>query len=1776
MKTTGSYCLWIKRMSGVLAGLLLTASAYAGDAARISTTSNAEGGRIVVEVEGPEPEVPLFFSATADHVINLDAEEIVTGIQLNLRVVQGKPEVFTLGLSGDGEIVTVTGAGLRDWAVRQESGMRFLDLRPILPGENAKPIEKLDVVIQARLREPNVPGTQSVLLVTPGDAVGFSSKIALNSQGSVDVSVSRATGVTPVDDEGVDDSKRTFRFLSTGDGQIDVTLSQRGGAVPEAELTGVRIVGRVNEDTGSVEFDLRGSIHAQKTGARLEILSGRAALSGIASGEGWHVELVSKNGRIVYELVCEREGEIPVEIPFAAALREDGDWKRIGFRMPAGAVVPIQLNGLTGDVEFDANMSVVPSRTGEGWQGFLPGDGTTTLGWKQTREAEEGSLFYSTVEYTDVRVGAGLLRQWSQINLRVLQGKLPGVSLQLAGPGEILAVEGANVVGWKVLPGEDVRTLEVTFSRPVEGEGTLVIRSQSALGGFPVRADPLRITPVDVVRHTGMVRVANSGAVSLEVTSVEGMLQLAPGQFPGDGVEPGVRQAFVYRFPSADYKYRVSAEQIQPEVGLSQITIYELVETDRVLRSDLELDIREAPLRDWTIGIPEDYAVVSVNGDAVVDYAIESEAVDGYRALKILFGSAVHGRQLLRLRLEKNQAAAAGEWQLPPLRFPNAKTVRGHIGAVSVPGYRMVPGEIEELVEVPLSYFPTQVGGLQQAWRLRESTWSAALQIEALGQSVQADVFHLYSLKEGVVFGSVLINYFVVGAPSNEWRIEVPQSVGNIDVVGQNVRRDWRRDGDEVIVSLHQPVLGAGTLLVTFEQPMSARGGTIRPGEVRPLGVQSERGYVHVVSPLQVKHEISVAEGGLLKLEPLELPTEYRLLTSSPSLAVYQYTARPFSFEMGVEWFDQGETVDQIVDFAQLSSQVSRDGQVVTDARFFVKTRGRKALRMKLPEGMQLWEARVDNQVVNARADGEQTLVPLPARMNPNEPVEVALRFGQAAVGSGQTVNLTAPQLLVPTVINEWVLRCDPEHLLVPKGGNADLVGQRLRPTGFETISGMGMGSGALLFGLIAATMFLLRGSASGISVAGGVIAGCVAIVVALGLAMEVGMYRWSSVGELSYSATVVPAGEAVSIRVANIEASAAMISWTGITVAFVGVGLLIAGFVRRSIGPVGPSIVAASGALLVVFGFLSQRGGAAYFYMLIVAVLAIGVIVGLIRWLRSRREGDGTGDAGSGATVVVPVIAFMTILASGTVGTPTLEARDRVLPEPPVVSASREAAETMIQTWSIRDNRLFAEVDVSVRGKPGDSFLLLVAPAVVTEFQSDDLRIGTVEGPAGTAYHIAPTREGLLTARVRYEMPVPDYARGVAVPTGPAAIQHITLELDEGGWEFSSPTAVRVSATAANSAVKSSASIVLAPVGKPYIAFSPKRRDVSTEETQFFVEASNLFVPGPGVVNGYTRFTVRPAQGRVSQLAFQIAEGFTVGDVRNGPVGEWRFHPQKRELIVAIEPAQAGAFNLDVETQLGTAALPVDLSLEPVRVVGAAGEVGMLAIAFGGDAQPESIRPTGLSPVNIEDFDSGLIPRGRDGGALAVLQNVWRYGQEEGRLRLKVAAVAPEVRVGSRQVFSVDDDRLVMAVDLNVSITRVGLFNLSFSLPDGLEVESLSGPALGHWTEADEDGGRIVTLHLNGRTIGEQAFSLTLSGPAPEAQESWSVPKFLCAKPRDKPVSCCSCRGRGYGCVPSIVRTRPNSIRVRLAGFNRELSRFDCSRKTGRLELGLRCLILG
>ena len=96
-----------------------------------------------------------------------------------------------------------------------------------------------------------------------------------------------------------------------------------------------------------------------------------------------------------------------------------------------------------------------------------------------------------------------------------------------------------------------------------------------------------------------------------------------------------------------------------------------------------------------------------------------------------------------------------------------------------------------------------------------------------------------------------------------------------------------------------------------------------------------------------------------------------------------------------------------------------------------------------------------------------------------------------------------------------------------------------------------------------------------------------------------------------------------------------------------------------------------------------------------------------------------------------------------------------------------------------------------------------------------------------------------------------------------------------------------------------------------------------------------------------------------------------------------------------------------------------------------------------------------------------------------------------------------------SKQVLSLGDERVVLGVNFAAEISRAGLFQLSFPCQTDLKSSRLRVSALHHWSELTEDDQRQIILHLNGKTIGTQTFSLTLAGTAPTDVGDWQIPRF-------------------------------------------------------------------
>src|SRR5204862_8015116 len=137
-----------------------------------------------------------------------------------------------------------------------------------------------------------------------------------------------------------------------------------------------------------------------------------------------------------------------------------------------------------------------------------------------------------------------------------------------------------------------------------------------------------------------------------------GLSQVSPEQFPESDATKAAfhsagEQRFAYRFSGADFALRIQADQILPEVTVSHVLAYHFAENELDIDSEIELDVREAPLRELLLQVPKGYAVARLNAPGLTDYFLRDLEGSDEAELRLVYAQPVSGRQVVQLRLER-------------------------------------------------------------------------------------------------------------------------------------------------------------------------------------------------------------------------------------------------------------------------------------------------------------------------------------------------------------------------------------------------------------------------------------------------------------------------------------------------------------------------------------------------------------------------------------------------------------------------------------------------------------------------------------------------------------------------------------------------------------------------------------------------------------------------------------------------------------------------------------------------------------------------------------------------------------------------------------------------------------------------------------------------------------------------------------------------------------------------------------------------------------------
>ncbi len=1773
----------------MLLGALLTfALAAAAPAATaelkdLSINGGVEDGkaRLVIEAQlaglGADPQA-LLFASSLQQIVQVSRERLDHVLRVNIEILQGPARELIFNLAGDGEITKVSGAALQDWSVRQETnGVRVLVLRPRPAEKGAKPPAQLDVEILARQDNTAARNPIQPLTLTPVQAALGSGWIKVVFPPELDVRAAGAEGLLPLEATFLPETMRAkdagaaeveplaFRFHGTRY-RLPLTVTVADPEARRVVLRNFQLRGRLSESAAI--FTLSGLAQVRNPrGGALALLSGNAALTEVTEGAAGTARIKLDQGR--YLLVFDGPGEYPVNVHFSAAVRLSAGWQQLDFRVAPSTLMPVALEGLGPETQFAFDGAARPERRGAEFVSYLPPDGAVRLSWKSARPELEGKLFYSGEMLSQVTVSPGLMRQVAIIDGRVMQGELSRLTLDVRGAGSVTRVQGRDVLAWNLEAGAgpDERRLVVQFNQPQKEFFNLVIQVQTELGAFPQAVDAVRIQAEGVTRWAGHFRVVNEGAVRLEVVQATGLSQISPDQFPeSDATKSLLGQAgsqrFAFRFSTTEFALRIQADNVLPELGVSELIAYHLGETELAVDAEIELDVREAPVRELLLRVPRGYAVARLSAAQLADYFTGDNPADPDVELRLVFSQPVLGRQVVQLRLERNAPLGAPSWVLPRVEVVRAKSTRGHLGVSADAGFRLSPERTQGLTEIATAFFPRKVPGIQAAFRLAEPTWQGTLRVERLPQSIQADVFHLFSIGEGIGYGSSTINYVVSGAPLGMFRVELSDEYFNVEFTGRDVR-NWQKTTNGYVVQLHAPVAGPYTLLATYERPFKAQGDTLAFTGARPVDAQSEQGHTIVVSAYQFNVNPVNVSPGLLPLEPAEVPGEYRLFTDAPILAAYRYAARPFNLQLQLTPLAQGDTISLVVDRATLATRVSKNGEVVMDARYFIKNRGNTHFRVALPAGTELWSATVNGARVVPVKDGNVNLIPLAPRADPNTVQTLDLKLASRSP-SADRVRVEAPIAQAPVLLADWNISPDTGQRLTyvrgsltPTGGVPDVSGFAGLVRVFE---GPGRREGIALFSGLAALLIITVGSwrwATGDGawrysvrhLGGGLIGllglGLAAVILSMLLAhaREVGQ---SLPRELAFVAPVQQAGSALSVEVSNARDELSF--WSAIGFAWPAIlALLVWAYAWLNYEGIGRAAGVLTGWTLVGWAALRWPNGAPLFLLVVATFVAMFLVWPALRRLKNvpaRPPGANSPTAPAAAASAL-LLAFAVL--GGAVVVPARAQAQTQSPTPAPLDSLRRAtepalAESVRQSMRVEDK--FAMVSARIRwlAVKGQVLPVIYEPAVITGFTYPTNALGLIQNMVDgkRAYQLAARQDGTFDVEVRYQLPVgrKDGVSEVVVPTQFGVINRLSLTLAELDAEVSSSGAVSIEpaspADVDGRRAGSAYEIVLAPTNATRIQWKPRSRDTRREKAQFFAEWLHVFVPAAGVVEGLHQLQIRPAQGELSELIVDIPTNSTITDVVEPGAGSgrtatasdakrapgpgpgpsvaislWRFDPDTHRLRISLSPPQARPFTVMVRSQSPAGTLPFAHTLRLPALTNAAGQLGLVGLATGNEVQLDQIDGGTLTAINLEDFPADVVaPLAGQFPGLTV-RRAFRHADAPGPLTIRASAVQPDVRVETQETLSMGEDRTLLAANLGVTITRAGVFHLSFVLPGALAVETISGPALSHWTELAGPDGRVITMHLQGRTEGSQQFSISLAGPGTRATNGYVVPRL-------------------------------------------------------------------
>jgi len=158
-----------------------------------------------------------------------------------------------------------------------------------------------------------------------------------------------------------------------------------------------------------------------------------------------------------------------------------------------------------------------------------------------------------------------------------------------------------------------------------------------------------------------------------------------------------------------------------------------------------------------------------------------------------------------------------------------------------------------------------------------------------------------------------------------------------------------------------------------------------------------------------------------------------------PLVLAFKYVRHPFDINIDIKKHEDVSVLVAIVESAQITSVLTKEGQVIVDTVYKIKNRQKQHLKVTLPKNATIWSTFVNNKPIKAGKSKEgHILIPLEKSQDKEMmfPVEIIYETKRPELKLFGKLKMTQPKLDIPMTNVFWRLYLPDEYTYTGFGGN--------------------------------------------------------------------------------------------------------------------------------------------------------------------------------------------------------------------------------------------------------------------------------------------------------------------------------------------------------------------------------------------------------------------------------------------------------------------------------------------------------------------------------------------------------------------------------------------------------------------------------------------------------------------------------------------------------------------------------------------------------------------